>query len=142
VGALRSIGVNVDYQINDFGTTTARRNSKNPVTQGGWHLYHSSLAGLILASPATNLVVDSSCDGKNYYGWPCDAEVERLRAAWLEAPDETARQAITQELSRALWTSLPAIPVGQYIQPYAWRRTVTGLLKTFPLVFWGVDKAG
>jgi peptide/nickel transport system substrate-binding protein len=140
VGALRSIGVNVDYQVVDFGTVLARRVSKKPPAEGGWNLYHSALNGSILTSPITNLVIDSACDGKNYYGWPCDAEVERLRAEYIDAPDEASRRAKLEALSKALWRSFPAVLLGQYIQPYAWRRNVSGLLKTFPLAFWNVDK--
>ncbi|MFI4981974.1 MAG: ABC transporter substrate-binding protein, partial [Nevskiales bacterium] len=140
VGNLRAIGVNVDLQIMDFGTAAVRRNSKKPPGQGGWHLYNSALGGAIVISPLTNPVIDSKCDQTNYYGWPCDETVERLRAEYLNAPDEAARQAKLDELSRALWASLPAILTGQYTQAYAWRRELTGLLRANQLVFWNVDK--
>jgi peptide/nickel transport system substrate-binding protein len=140
VGALRSIGVNVDYQVIDFGTVLARRISKRPPAEGGWNLYHSALNGGGMTSPITNMVIDSACDGKNYFGWPCDATVERLRAEYLDAPDEAARRAKLEEISRALWKSFPVVLLGQYIQPYAWRTNITGLLKTFPLAFWSIDK--
>jgi peptide/nickel transport system substrate-binding protein len=39
-----------------------------------------------------------------------------------------------------LWKALPDIPVGQYIQPSAWRSNVTGVLRAHLLVFWNIDK--
>ena len=35
-----------------------------------------------LASPITNAPLVASCDKKNWFGWPCDEQVENLRSAW------------------------------------------------------------
>jgi peptide/nickel transport system substrate-binding protein len=140
VSALQSIGVNVDYQLTDYATMVARRVSRNPPDKGGWNIIHSSIAGAVLSSPATNFNIDSSCGSASYFGWPCDATVERLRNAYIEEPDETKRQAIVEDLSRAVWASLPAILTGSYYNPYAWRKSVTGLIHTSVVVFWNVEK--
>jgi hypothetical protein len=39
-----------------------------------------------------------------------------------------------------LWETLPTIPIGQYLTPYAARKNITGILKSSPIVFWNIDK--
>jgi peptide/nickel transport system substrate-binding protein len=140
VAALRSIGANVDLQIVDFAQLQVRRNSKVSPEQGGWHIIHSAFNGGVLSSPVTNFVIDSDCGGKNYFGWPCNAEVEKLRADYMREADATKQRAILDDLSRSLWGSLPAILTGEYFTPFAVRKEVSGLVRANMLVFWNVEK--
>jgi peptide/nickel transport system substrate-binding protein len=137
---LRKIGVNVEIAVSDWGTMVARRAKKEPPEQGGWNLFLTTVGGTSMSSPLANFVINSSCDGKNWFGWPCDAETEKLRADYIRAADEGADQAALEALHRHLWEALPDIPVGQYTQPFAWRSSVTGVLHAPLLVFWNIDK--
>jgi peptide/nickel transport system substrate-binding protein len=138
---LRKIGANVEVAVSDWGTMVARRAKKDPPGQGGWNLFHTTVGGTNMFSPPTNFTINSSCDGKNWFGWPCDARTEALRAAYIRAADEGPSQPALEALHRHLWESLPDIPVGQYTQPFAWRSTVTGVLRAHVLVFWNIDKS-
>ena len=51
-----------------------------------------------------------------------------------------AVNAALEGLHRHLWEALPDIPVGQYIQPWAWRSNITGVLRAHLFVFWNIDK--
>jgi peptide/nickel transport system substrate-binding protein len=93
-----------------------------------------------LAQPLTNVTINTACDQKNYFGWPCDEAVERLRAEYAAEPDPGKRRAKLDELSRALWAALPTIPTGNYYSPFAWRKEIKGLILASPLVFWNIDK--
>ncbi len=137
---LRKIGVNVDVATSDWGTMLALRAKKDPPGQGGWNLFHTTVGGTAMSSPLSNFAINSSCDGKNWFGWPCDARTEELRAAYIRASDEGADQAALEALHRHLWEALPDIPIGQYTQPFAWRSNVTGVLRSPLLVFWNIDK--
>ena len=121
----------------------ARRAKKDPPGQGGWNLFHTTVGGTTMSSPPANFTINSSCDGKNWFGWPCDAKTEELRMAYIHAADEGegADKAALEALHRHLWETLPDIPVGQYIQPFAWRSNVTGVLRGPLLVFWNIDKS-
>ena len=79
-------------------------------------------------------------DRTNCFGWPCDEEAEKLRRAYITAADEVARRTALVTLHQRLWESLPTIPVGQYVTPYAARSNVKGILHSAPIVFWNVDK--
>ncbi len=137
---LRKIGVNVDIAVSDWGTMVARRAKKEPPAQGGWNLFHTTVGGTAMSMPFANFTINSSCDGKNWFGWPCDPKTEELRTAYIRAADEGADQAALEALHRRLWQALPDIPVGQYSQPFAWRSNVTGVLRGPLLVFWNIDK--
>ena len=138
--ALQRIGARVDLQLMDFATLQARRLSKASPGKGGWSVTASALAGSGMWTPLLNVTINTSCDQKNYFGWPCDEAVEKLRADYAAEPDEARRRAKLDELSRALWAALPTIPTGNYYSPYAWRKEVTGLIRAAPLVFWNIDK--
>jgi peptide/nickel transport system substrate-binding protein len=93
-----------------------------------------------MSSPLTNFTINSSCGGDSWLGWPCDTRTEELRDAYIRASDEAPNRAALEALHRRLWEMLPDIPVGQYLQPFAWRSNVTGVLRAPLLVFWNVDK--
>jgi peptide/nickel transport system substrate-binding protein len=137
---LRKIGVNVEIAVSDWGTMVARRAKKEPPGQGGWNLFHTTVGGVTMSSPVANFTINSNCDGKNWFGWPCDAKTEELRMAYIRAADEGADPAALEALHRHLWEALPDIPVGQYTQPWAWRSNITGVLRSPLFVVWNIDK--
>jgi len=137
---LRKIGANVEVAVSDWGTMVARRAKKDPPAQGGWNLFHTTVGGTAMSSPLTSFAINSSCSGDNWFGWPCDEKTEELRSEYIRASDEAPSRAALEALHRHLWEALPDIPVGQYIQPTAWRSNVTGVLQAPLLVFWNVEK--
>ena len=137
---LKKIGVNVELAVSDWGTMVARRAKKDPPGQGGWNLFHTTVGGTGMSSPLTNFAINSSCAGDNWFGWPCDPKTEELRSAYIRAAEEGPSRAALEALHRHLWEALPDIPVGQYIQPWAWRSNVSGVLRAHLFVFWNIDK--
>jgi peptide/nickel transport system substrate-binding protein len=137
---LRKIGANVEVAVSDWGTMVARRAKKDPPAQGGWNLFHTTVGGTAMSSPLTSFAINSSCSGDNWFGWPCDEKTEELRSEYIRASDEAPSRAALEALHRHLWEALPDIPVGQYIQPTAWRSNVTGVLQAPLLVFWNIEK--
>ena len=55
--------------------------------------------------------------------------------------DPQKRQQILDKLNARLWEVVPLVLLGQYNQPFAWRKNVTGVLKTSIPVFWNIDKS-
>jgi len=48
--------------------------------------------------------------------------------------------AILEKLHRRLAEVMPYVVTGQFDVPYAWRKTVTGVLPTSKLVLWNIEK--
>ncbi len=136
---MRKAGMNVDLVIADWGTTAARQANKGPVAQGGWDLFATGASGPTMHHPLTNIGTNMACDGKNFAGWPCDEEAERLRQAFLDA-DGASRAAALEKLHLRLAETQPYRVLGQYDQPVALRANVTGLLSSAVIVYWNIGK--
>ena len=87
---------------------------------GGWNGFMTAWLSVDMMNPLTNSMVNASCEKANF-GWPCDAEVERLRDAFARAPDLPARQKIAAELQARAVQYGTHIHLGQYTLPTATR---------------------
>jgi peptide/nickel transport system substrate-binding protein len=56
----------------------SRRTRRDPAGEGGWNLMLTSWVSADILNPVMTGFVNASCD-KASFGWPCDAEMEKLR---------------------------------------------------------------
>jgi peptide/nickel transport system substrate-binding protein len=137
---LKKCGMNVDYHAMDWGTLTQRRTSTAPANQGGWSCFNPAAAGLELFDPTTHNQMRGN--GKDaWFGWPTSARLEELRNQWFDAADLAHQQQLCRELQLQNWVDVPFIPLGQFFQPTAYRRSVTGVLKGGFALFYNVRRA-
>ena len=135
---MRDIGLKVEPQAMDWGTLVGRRASKATVDRGGWSLFMSGPTGADMMDPAGHLGLRSNCD-KAWFGWPCDEEIEKLRAEFSLATDLQKKK----ELAKAI--QLRAVEVGPYwpaAQLYlvrAMRSNVDGAPKAAIPVYWNIS---
>lgn len=139
VDALRRAGVNVDLTWSDWATVVSRSRSQAPPDAGGWNLYVTGMPGVLAFSPNTNIFAFMPCDRSNLAGWPCDAEVERLRAAYAAAAPAD-RPGILETLQRRLAVVNPYRLLGQATQPVAYRANVHGVLRSPVVAYWNISK--
>jgi peptide/nickel transport system substrate-binding protein len=139
---LRLIGFNVDLQLTDWGSVAARRAKKDPVDQGGWNLFHTSANGAQLTSPITSPSTIMTCDGRNFVGWPCDEVVEKMRDQYIKEADPAKQKALVEAMHKRLWEVIPYATLGQFRQPFLWRKNIEGVVKANTLVFWNIEKKG
>ena len=107
-----------------------------PPSKGGWNLFHTSANGAQLASPLTSPSTITTCDGKNFHGWPCDQVEEDMRLQYIEsdpakqkaAAGGDAPPAVGGAALRAARPVQAAVPVAQQRHRRAARRT-RGLLE-------------
>ena len=137
---LARCGMNVDYVVPDFGTMLQRRAKKEPVEQGGWSLFVSGFGGIEQMNPVGHIPLRGNGDQPGAWpGWCISPELERLRAAWLAAPGLAAQKQVCIDMQHQAMTDVPYMPVGQYIQPTAYRADLTGVLGGFA-TFWNVAR--
>jgi peptide/nickel transport system substrate-binding protein len=134
---LRRIGFNVDYQALDWGTVQQRRASKEPLDKGGWSIFFTMQTSTQNITPAAAVALRA--DGKGWYGWPTDPDMERLRAAWFDAPDLAAQQQICRDMQTAFWRNPSYAPLGMVFQPTAFRTSLTDIREGLPQ-FYGVRR--
>jgi peptide/nickel transport system substrate-binding protein len=140
VGAdmLTRCGMNVDYQMMDWGTLVQRRAKKDPPAQGGWNVFFTGFGGLDFASPASHIVLRGN--GANaWFGWPNDPKVETLRQAWFNTGDSAQQKKLSEQIQAEVLEQVIYVPLGQYYQPTAFRTSLSGVMTGFSM-FWNVKR--
>jgi peptide/nickel transport system substrate-binding protein len=139
VQALRKSGFTVDDQRVDTASVFSRRASKAPANQGGWHLFATGWGGADMMNPATNVFVTGACD-RAWFGWPCDEELQKLRAAFFAAATDAERKDIAIKLQARANEIVTFIPMGQNFIVGARSKKLQGLLDGPVSSFWSVAK--
>ncbi len=144
VGKLKEIGVNVDAQAMDWSTLTSRRaktDDPNTNPKVGWHIFPTWWTGVPMSSPLTNAPLVSTGDPKTaWFGWPKDDEIERQRAAFMDAGTHGEHMKIVDALQKRFYEFIPYINTGQFVTPVAWRNTLKGVPNALLFVAWNIEK--
>jgi len=136
---LKAAGFKVDVQAMDWATVVSRRTKKEPVAQGGWSIFISGPGGLDMMLPISHLGLRSNCD-KAWFGWPCDAEIEKLRSAFGDSADMAERKALAEQIQLRAVQTVPYIPIAVSYQFRAARAELTGILNPPAPVYWSVTR--
>ncbi len=135
---LQRCGMNVDVQTIDWGSVIRRRTSQAVPEAGGWSIFLTTLTGADLSNPVSNPALRG--DGKaGWFGWPTAPKLETLRATWLEAESDAARKEVSADIQAQAFEDVPFLPLGQFFQPTAMSRSLTGALQGMPL-FWNLRR--
>jgi peptide/nickel transport system substrate-binding protein len=139
---LKDIGVNVDLQSMDWSTLVSRRAKKDPPpAPGGWHIFPTAWPSAAMMNPVVNAPLDTSCDGKNWFGWPCDEELAKLRLAYIAAKNDAARKKTLEAIQLRFLEAAPYAYAGQYFPPVAYRKDrMKGPVGLSYPVFWNIEK--
>jgi len=132
-------GFKVDMQSMDWQTLVSRRAKKDPIGKGGWNICMTAAAAVLLLDPINNHYTETSGD-RAQFGWPLDEEIEKLRMDFVRESDPRKQLAIAEAVQKRVMDLGVTVPLGQYVQPMARRRTVSGNLPSPITVFWNVDK--
>lgn len=138
---LRDIGVNVDLQAMDWSSLTSRRPVREhpDVNPGGWHLFHTYSPGGYVADPLANGSLSTNCDQSNWFGWPCDDELEEMRLQFAFAVGEE-RVELARRFQERYYQIIPYAPVGTFLAPVAYRSDIDGVLDAERLNLWNVHR--
>ncbi|HEY4252297.1 MAG TPA: ABC transporter substrate-binding protein [Roseomonas sp.] len=137
--SLKQAGMNVEVYAVEFNAMLQRRNRRGPVSEGGWSAFVTNWAGLDWLNPAGHIALRGAGDA-GYAGWATIPRLEELRTAWFTAPDLAAQQAICHDMQAEALREVPYCPLGQYLQPTAYRSNLTGILDGFA-TFWNVRRS-
>ena len=135
---MKKLGMNVDYQAMDWATLVQRRAKKDPVSDGGWSVYHTSWSGTDMLNPVGHQFLRGN-GADATVGWPNAPKVEELRTQWLRAPDLATQKKIAEAMQVQALQDVPYVPLGQYFAPTAYQAGLSGMLTGNP-VFWNIRK--
>ena len=136
---LRQAGFKVDLQAMDWQTLVARRAKKDPPSQGGWNIFFTIWANVDGMNPLAMNAVNAACD-KAWFGWPCDAQIEKLRDAFARTDDDGERKRIAEQVQVRAMEVVTHVPLGEYNAPSAARKNLKGFVIGYFLVPWGIEK--
>ncbi len=139
VASFRKVGITVDDVHMDWGTVVQRRTKKDPIDRGGWSMFPAGFPAAEYRDPvfATGIRGNGAAA---WFGWPEDAEIERMRDRWMETTDEAELKRLDRTIQARAFETLPYFPLGQYLPQAGWRSNLRGLLKGPVPVFWNVTK--
>jgi peptide/nickel transport system substrate-binding protein len=136
---LSKMGLNIDFQVMDWGTMISRIAKRDPVDRGGWNLYCVTWAGLTVSNPGSSYPLRANGLSANT-GWPTDNKLEELRLKWLDTSDLAAQQAIARQIQEQAFVSLPFIPLGQWYSPSAYSNKLIDVIHSPFTLFWNVRR--
>ena len=137
---LEAAGFKVNMVDSDWQTVVSRRARKEPADKGGWAIFFTTNIALDSDNPGTNSFAAGSCD-KAWFGWPCDAEMEKLRDAFVHATDPAKQKELGLAISDRVIDQAFYAPVGQYKAFGAYRKDrLEGWLAGPVPVVWNISK--
>jgi peptide/nickel transport system substrate-binding protein len=134
-------GFKVDMQSMDWQTLVARRAKKDPANAGGWHAFVTNWLVADVMNPVAAGFLNAGCD-KALFGWPCDAEMEKLRDQFARETDPGKQKEIAAAVQRRNLEVTTHIHLGQWYYPTVLRKNVSGLVFAPVPVFWNLEKKG
>jgi peptide/nickel transport system substrate-binding protein len=131
--------MNVDYQSMDWGSVTQRRTNTGGTDKGGWSAFFTAAAGLEMFDPTGHNQLRGN--GKNaWFGWPTSPKLEQLRDSWFAAGSIADQKKICERMQLQAFQDVPYIPLGEFLQSTAYKRSVTGIPKGGFALFYQVRK--
>lgn len=134
---LRKAGFTVDLQAMDWSTLTSRRAKRDPVSEGGWNIFHTWWIGADVMDPMS--IAFSGDPDKGWFGWPNDPALEEARAAFAAATTAEEKLAAGKKVQERVWGIAASAELGQFFVPVAYRNNVKGLIKSPVQFFWNMS---
>ncbi|SHH63198.1 ABC transporter substrate-binding protein [Bradyrhizobium erythrophlei] len=139
---LREAGFKVDVQATDWQTVVSRRTSQKSPKEGGWNMFFTNWAAADLMNPIVNFAIGGQGKSGGWFGWAEDAKIEQLKDAFVRASSAEEQKKIAADIQKEAYDQVIYIPLGQFTQPSAWRKSLTGVLDgPATPVFWNIDKS-
>ena len=124
----------------DWQTVVSRRARKEPPDKGGWNAFFTTTITVDADNVAGNSFLSGGCD-KAWFGWPCDADLEKLRSAFARETDPAKQKELALAVSDRVMNQAMYIVLGQYKAFGAYRKDrVEGWLQSPAAIWWNISK--
>jgi peptide/nickel transport system substrate-binding protein len=137
---MRQAGFKVDLQAMDWQTLVSRRAKKDPPSQGGWNMFCTAWVAPDIWSPLNNAALDTKGRKASWFGWPDDPKIEELKAQFARELNLEKRKKLAAAIQAEAFAYGTHAPLGEYINPVALRKGITGLVIGPGDFYWNVKK--
>lgn len=135
-------GFKVEMVSMDWQTLVARRAKKEKPSEGGWNAFMTSWVAADILNPISTAGLNATGE-KGFFGWFKDDKLEAMKRAFAEETDLAKQKKLAEEIQLYVATEGTTHGwMGQWYQPMAIRKTVSGVL-TGPVPYmWNIEKKG
>jgi peptide/nickel transport system substrate-binding protein len=138
---LEAAGFKVELLAMDWQSMIGRMNRRDPPAQGGWSVLATSWGAVDVADPITSAFLSGACE-RAMVGWPCDEQLETLRAAFAREANPAKRKPIAAAIQARALEVGTHYPLGEWYAASAFSTKVKGWVQApSAAVFWNVEKA-
>jgi peptide/nickel transport system substrate-binding protein len=138
---LRQAGFKVDLQATDWQTVVSRRTNQKPVSEGGWNMFFTNWVAADVMNPVVNFSIGGRGKNGGWFGWADDPKIEKLKDQYARATAPDEQKKIAGEIQQEAYEQVIYVPLGQYLAPSVWRKSLTGVLDgPATPIFWNIEK--
>ncbi|MDP1648449.1 MAG: ABC transporter substrate-binding protein [Rubrivivax sp.] len=137
---LRQAGFKVDLQAMDWQTLVGRRAKKDAPDKGGWNMFLTAWNVFDVWSPIANPTMDTRGEQSGWFGWAKDDKLLEVRARFMRATDEPTKKKLADEIHARAFEIATHAPLGEYDQPMAARKNISGFFITNGNIYWNLKK--
>jgi peptide/nickel transport system substrate-binding protein len=138
---MRQAGFKVDLQAMDWQTLVGRRAKKDAPEKGGWHMFLTAWNVFDVWSPIANPTMDTRGEKSGWFGWASDDKMIEIRNQFMRATDEPTKKKLADQLHARAFEVGTHAPLGEYNQPMATRKNITGFFITNGNIYWNLKKS-
>ena len=137
---LRQAGFKVDLQAMDWQTLVGRRAKKDPDDKGGWDMFLTAWQGHDIWNPIANAAMDTRGEQSGWFGWGKDDKIIELRNQFMRETDEAKKKKLADAIQTRAFEIGTHVPLGEYSQPMAARKNISGFFITNGNLYWNLKK--
>jgi peptide/nickel transport system substrate-binding protein len=136
---LEAAGFKVDMPQMDWATLVARRAKKDAPGAGGWNAFMTAWTAGDILNPITMAMMNATGD-KGWFGWQDDKQIEDLKIKFIAAGSDAEKKKVAEQIQVRAMETATHVHLGQYNNPAAHRKNVSGLMAAGAQVYWNVTK--
>jgi len=137
---LRQAGFKVDLQAMDWQTLVGRRSKKDPPEKGGWHMFLTAWQAHDIWNPIANAALDARGEKSGWFGWGKDDKLVELRNQFMREVDDAKKKKLADAIQARAFEVGTHVPLGEYVQPVAARKNISGFFVTNGNLYWNLKK--
>ena len=95
-----------------------------------------------VVNPVVNILLNAKGTHGAWFGWPEDTRMEAMRDAFVRSSSPEEQKKLAADIQKEAYDQVIYIPLGQFLIPSAWRKSLTGVLDgPATPIFWNIDKS-
>ncbi len=137
---LRQAGFKVDLQAMDWQTLVGRRAKKDAPDKGGWSMFLTAWQTFDVWNPIANPTTDTRGEKSTWFGWASDDKMIELRDQFMRATDDATKKKLADQMHGRMYEIGTHVAVGEFQQPMAARKNISGFFVTNGNIYWNLKK--